>query len=134
MKPLVAWNDSAYCKFEGGLDLEDFNSLNLTLKLCWCGHLLTDDVSAWVLLTKESIARCLHVGYRRKTRRTWSTTKMLLLDDKLSVAKSPFIRDLTRGFNKACKSLVFTPMGVPLPTHLTIEQLLLVLLGNSPSP
>lgn len=124
-KALVTWKDTTFCKEEGGMDFKDFYGLSLILKMRWCGHLFTNDSTIWVLLARESIARSLNMLFRRKTRRLWIAKEAWLLDEKLLVTGSPFIRDLCRDFNKACKALRFEAEGAAIPSPLMIEKLLL---------
>lgn len=96
-KALVAWDDTTYCKAEGGLGFEEFPNLSLILKMRWCNRLLTDGDEAWVLLAIAGIKRSLNAGYRRRSRRYWTAAKALLLDDNTHVSGSPFLKGSFQG-------------------------------------
>lgn len=120
---LVAWEDTVQSKAKGGVGLDDLASLSLNLKMRLCGWLLFEDQAIWIQLSN---ARSLNTGFRRKTCRFWSGAKALLLDEKIHIVGSPLLRDIFRGFNKARSRLSFEPVGTVLPSHLNLEQLMLL--------
>lgn len=66
MKALVAWEDIAYDKAEGGIGIESFNKTSLPLKMRWIGCLLIENSSIWISLTKACIGQSLNSRFRRK--------------------------------------------------------------------
>lgn len=67
----------------------------------WVGSLIIDDDTTWVALAKASVAHSLNSGFRRKSRRHWTTAEALLLERNLHVTGSLFLRDLVCGLSKA---------------------------------
>lgn len=92
--------------------------------------MLMGDPAAWVALAKESFTWSSNSRFRRKTRKNWTIAKAWLLDGKLQVSSSPFLRDLLKGFNRARISLYCETNRVAHPSHLIVEQLLLLFYGD----
>lgn len=80
-----------HCKAEGGIGIEYFRQISLTLKMRWFGQLLSSNPPIWVALAKANIGRSLNNGLRRKSRRFWTPTEVLLLDGKLHIVGRDFL-------------------------------------------
>lgn len=114
------------CKAEGGIGMDNLHHTSLVLKLRWSGRIINEEDVVWVQLAKASIAHSLDKGFGRRTRRLWTITKAILLDDQLHIYSSPLLHDILKGFNLARKSLLFEKRGAVLPMHLTLEHILLL--------
>lgn len=111
---------------EGGVGFEELHCVSQTLKMRWFSRILVDDQAIWVHLARASIARGLDFGFRCRSRWLWSAEEAIILDENLHIVGSPHLGEILCGFNRARTSLCFTNVGTVLPSHLTMEQLLLL--------
>lgn len=65
-KALVAWFDTALNKAEGGIGFDNLHHTSLALKMRWCGRILMEEDTPWVLLAKVGITWSLNSGFRRR--------------------------------------------------------------------
>lgn len=99
-KALVAWRNTVKNKVEGGLGIQPFNEKSKALHMRCCTKLFLELEIAWVQLAQISIQRCLATGSGCKTKRCWTTTEGLLLDEELYILVSLSLETSPRDFNK----------------------------------
>lgn len=123
---LAAWKNIACNKAKGGLGIEPFAKQSKMCHMCWLTKILLELDISQVLLTHANIHQCLASGPGYMTKHNWMAVEGLLLENELYVTTLPFLRELICGFQLASKSQVLCEDNSMLPTHLSIEQLLLL--------
>lgn len=123
-KALVAWEEIARTRKEGGLDILPFETQAQALKTRYITQLLEDRSTEWVWMAKKFIHDTLKTSPDKKEMKGWKVTDALLLDPKILVTNSPTLKGILRGWQHADDTLEFKFGEGTISKGATINQLL----------